>query len=81
MTGIAARRRLHSLIEAQMSVAFQGRQEHGQQRLEPLAAHAVGRLPEDDECLADGLVERRERERFANAIDPSVFNTRIPCFR
>jgi hypothetical protein len=37
-------------------VTLQSREKHRQERLEPLPADPVRRLPEDDECLPDCLV-------------------------
>lgn len=58
-------------IEGQMAVPFQGLDEAGQDGLEPLAADAVGGLPQDDKGLSDGLtvcaaVDRRGLRRVAD---------------
>src|SRR3989442_15800961 len=39
-----------------MSVTFQGGEEDEEQWLEPFPTDAIGRLPENDERLMDGLV-------------------------
>ncbi len=43
-----------------MSVALQGRDENGQERLEPLAADPVGRFPEHDDRLPHRVIVDRE---------------------
>ena len=43
-------------VQLQVTVALHGSDEHGDQRLEPLAADPVARLPQHDERLPDRLV-------------------------
>ena len=43
-----------------MPVAFEGREKNRDQRLEPLAADAVSRVPPDDENLAHRLVVKAQ---------------------
>ena len=48
------------LLELQMSIAFQRRQQNGQQRLKALAANSIGGLPQHNQGAPSGLlVERR----------------------
>jgi hypothetical protein len=55
-----------------VAVLFQGRNQVGQDRLEPLATNPVRCLPEEDESLADRFVISAPRSRGGSGRDGAV---------
>jgi hypothetical protein len=69
-----------------MTVTLKGFDEHQQQRLQPLAAHPIGRFPQNDERLAHGLVVETQtppsawdHRRCSRAQDANRVFPVVPC--
>ena len=60
---------MYARVQPQMAVTLEGRHQDRQQRLEVLPAHAIRRLPQDDQPVRHGLVGHQAQELDAHAVD------------